>query len=283
MTPTIQPAPTSNLQQPPQPQAPLLRRAVIHDRYDLTFLPRHPGPGWTRFVCISDTHSHTFHVPPGDVLLHAGDLSRHGTLKDLEVTLNWMKELPHPAKFFMAGNHDLCLDNWYAEDGPRPRDLRPKDVATARKLVRSHSMLKAGMRYIEHEAVTYIAKSGKTYTIYGSPAAPFYSIGAFQYSPGEGREIYSRIPPSVDILMTHTPAHGICDLTRRGKHAGCAELAERLMSDDLRNCRLHVFGHIHEAHGVAVVGQCESNPDGRISVNAALPSIPLPIIVDLED
>ena len=164
-------------------------------------------------------------------------------------------------------------------------------------------MLKSGMRYIEHETVTYTAKSGKTYTIYGSPvrtiyspsgwlansctryaqAALFYSIGAFQYSPGEGREIYSRIPPSVDILMTHTPALGICDLTKRGKHAGCPELAERLTSEDLRNCRLHVFGHIHEAHGVAVVGQCESNPDGRISVNAALPSIPLPIIVDLED
>ena len=99
MTPTPQPAPLSNSQQPPQ--HPPLRRAVVHDRYDLTFLPRHPGPGWTRFVCISDTHSHKFHVPLGDVLLHAGDLSRHGTLKDLEVTLNWMKELPHPTKLYV--------------------------------------------------------------------------------------------------------------------------------------------------------------------------------------
>ncbi|KAI0371637.1 Metallo-dependent phosphatase [Pilatotrama ljubarskyi] len=272
----------ANTQREPAPP-----RAVVYDAYDLTYLPRHPGVGWTRFVCISDTHSHVFHVPPGDVLLHAGDLSRHGTLKDLEVTLNWLKTLPHPAKYFMAGNHDLCLDIQYEEGGAmrrwKPLDLHDKDLAAARRLVRSSSMRKAGMIYLEHEAATYTAKSGKTYTIYGSPAAPLYSIGAFQYSPGQGREIYGRIPPSVDILMTHTPSLGVCDVTKRGKHAGCPELAERLMDDDMKSCRLHVCGHIHEARGVAVVGQSEENPDGRICVNAAMPSIPLPIIIDLED
>ncbi|CDO68638.1 hypothetical protein BN946_scf184996.g69 [Trametes cinnabarina] len=242
-----------------------LRRAVVHASYDLTFLPKHPGEGWTRFVCISDTHSHLFHVPPGDVLLHAGDLSRHGTLKDLEVTLNWMKGLPHPAKFFIAGNHD------YDEGGAlreiKPKYLRTKDIAAARNLVRSHSLRKAGMFYLEHEHAMYTAKSGKVYTIYGSPAAPFYSTGAFQYCTGQGKEIYSRIPASVDILMTHTPAHGICDLTKRGIHAGCPELAQRLLDEDLRGCRLHN----------------EKNPGGRISVNAALPSVPLPVIIDLMD
>ncbi|OSD08416.1 Metallo-dependent phosphatase [Trametes coccinea BRFM310] len=281
------------MEHPQLPSAPL-RRAVVYASYDLTFLPKHPGAGWTRFVCISDTHSHIFHVPPGDVLLHAGDLSRHGTLRDLEVTLDWLKSLPHPAKYFIAGNHDLCLDRQYDEGGTmrgmKPRDIRTKvlthnlqDLAAARKMVRSHALGKAGMHYLEHESAVYTAKSGKSYTIYGSPAAPFYSIGAFQYSPGEGKEIYSRIPPSVDILMTHTPAHGICDLTKRGIHAGCPELAARLMDADLAGCRLHVCGHIHEAHGVAVVGQNARNPDGRISVNAALPSIPLPVIIDLMD
>ena len=72
--------------------------AVVYDSYDLTYPPRHPGPGWTRFVCISDNHSYTFPVPPGDVLLHSGDLSDRGTLQDLEITLNWLKELPHHAK-----------------------------------------------------------------------------------------------------------------------------------------------------------------------------------------
>lgn len=161
------------------------------------------------------------------------------------------------------------------------------------------------MHYLEHNTATYTAKSGKTYTIYGSPvralsdlvisalrvrthsvpvqAAPFYSIGAFQYVAEDAQAIYARIPPSVDILMTHTPSHGVCDVTKRGKHAGCPKLAERLAHDDLKSCRLHLCGHIHEAHGVAIVGQSEQNPDGRVCVNAAMPVTPLPIIVDLKD
>ena len=78
------------------PQCP--QTAVVHEAYDMSYPPKHPGLGWTRFICISDTHSMRFHVPDGDVLLHAGDLTRHGTLKDLEGTLDWLKELPHPTK-----------------------------------------------------------------------------------------------------------------------------------------------------------------------------------------
>ena len=70
----------------------------VYESYDLCAPPEHPGPSWTRFVCISDNHSLNFHVPSGDVLIHAGDLTRDGTLKDLEVTLNWLKGLPHPTK-----------------------------------------------------------------------------------------------------------------------------------------------------------------------------------------
>ena len=114
-------------------------------------------------------------------------------------------------------------------------------------------------------------------------AAPFYSVGAFQYEPGGGKAIYDRIPALTDILMTHTPSLGVGDITKRGKHAGCPELAERLTHEDLQNCRLHVFGHIHEARGATVVGQTPKNPAGRVSVNAALPRVPLPIIVDLKD
>ena len=83
--------------------------------------------------------------------------------------------------------------------------------------------------------------------------------------------------------MTHTPPLRTCDVTKGGNNAGCPELAERLCHKDLENCRLHVFGHIHEAHGAAIVGQTRRNPDGRVAVNAALPKIPLPIIVDLKD
>ena len=33
----------------------------------------------TRFVCISDTHNSNVHLPDGDVLIHAGDLTNQGS------------------------------------------------------------------------------------------------------------------------------------------------------------------------------------------------------------
>ena len=173
--------------------------------------------------------------------------------------------------------------------------MRHQDLVAARKLVRSKAIRTAGMFYLEHEPAAYTAKSGRVYSIYGSPvcprvsrslrhltprsqAAPFYSLGAFQYEPEEAKAIYDRIPPGTNILLTHTPPLGVCDVTKRGKHAGCPGLAERLVRDDLQSCRLHVYGHIHEAHGAALVGQSEGNPFGRVSVNAALPSVPRPEI-----
>lgn len=68
-------------------------------------IPEHPGKGeWTRFVCISDTHSRIIpQVPDGDVFLHAGDLSFRDSepeqfLADLRRTVHWLKALPHEMK-----------------------------------------------------------------------------------------------------------------------------------------------------------------------------------------
>jgi len=72
-------------------------------------LPPRP-PGYTRFVLLSDTHTHTFPVPEGDILLHAGDLTEYGTIEELEITLDWLAGMPHQHKVLIAGNHDDCLD-----------------------------------------------------------------------------------------------------------------------------------------------------------------------------
>lgn len=70
---------------------------VVHDYYG-NDVPPHPGQGWTRFVCISDTHSKRFPLPEGDVLIHAGDLCSWGAVTHLQVTLDWLVSLPHPTK-----------------------------------------------------------------------------------------------------------------------------------------------------------------------------------------
>jgi len=70
---------------------------VVHDYYG-NDVPPHPGQGWTRFVCVSDTHSKTFPLPDGDVLIHAGDLCSWGSVPQLKVTMDWLVSLPHPKK-----------------------------------------------------------------------------------------------------------------------------------------------------------------------------------------
>jgi len=268
--------------------------------------PPPPGPEYTRFVCISDTHSRIFRVPPGDVLLHAGDLSSWGKVSELKKTIYWLASLPHPVKIIIAGNHDLCLDPRWAEA------FHGDSVEEALQLVRGPSAQKAGIQYLEHESVEFIVR-GRRWKAYGSPAAPRYADGAFQFEPGpEGREIYARIPVDTHILLTHTPPYETHDLTKRGKHAGCKDLSERLWelevglhnkSDihwkssasavDVKpadrprpekktpwNCRLHVWGHIHEAYGASI----EDRPNGDyVQVNAALAGHGEPVIVDLHN
>lgn len=74
----------------------------IYTDYSITLPPEHPGEDWTRFVCISDTHSKTnLGIPPGDVLLHGGDLSSRATYGDLHETIDWLASLPHELKMYV--------------------------------------------------------------------------------------------------------------------------------------------------------------------------------------
>ena len=44
-----------------------------------------------RVVCISDTHTLQYdHIPGGDLLIHAGDLTNDGTIPEIQQALNWL-------------------------------------------------------------------------------------------------------------------------------------------------------------------------------------------------
>lgn len=86
------------------------------------------------------------------------------------------------------------------------------------------------------------------------------------------------IPEDTQILITHTPPQGILDRTRKGKLAGCEVLGRRMSL--LKTCRLHVFGHIHEAFGAL---EDTSSQTTRVSVNAAYPARKSPVVVDLKN
>jgi hypothetical protein len=97
--------------------------------------------------------------------------------------------------------------------------------------------------------------------IWGSPVTPLYG-GAFGLSSAaDRRRVYARIPEDTDVLITHGPPFGILDSSPdSGLHSGCRELFDAVMR--LRP-KLHVFGHVHGAHGIF-------QTDHTTFVNAAL-------------
>lgn len=57
----------------------------------------------TRIVIISDTHNQMPKLPPGDVLIHAGDLTNQGSYAELGRTVGWIEKSEFEAKVVVAG------------------------------------------------------------------------------------------------------------------------------------------------------------------------------------
>jgi Icc-related predicted phosphoesterase len=215
-----------------------------------------------RIVCISDTHSHheRIVVPEGDVLIHAGDLTRSGTQAQIHDTYIWLAGLPHERIIVTPGNHDFELDR-------NTHLLQMVNTMFPRieTLVDSETML-GGMR------------------VWGSPWTPWFNDWSFIFASGpagekEARAKWDEIPDDTAILVTHGPPYGIGDATQHGWHVGCPALKAR--TAQLPNLRLHVFGHVHEAYGAQRVGDV-------LYVNACscdvlyYPRHP-PIVVDIDE
>lgn len=56
-----------------------------------------------RIVCISDTHNTQLHLPPGDVLIHAGDMTNQGSYSELKKAVEWIGRAEHEVKIVIAG------------------------------------------------------------------------------------------------------------------------------------------------------------------------------------
>ncbi len=177
----------------------------------------------TKIICISDTHGRhrKMNIPEGDILIHAGDLSPKGRVKEIKDFNNWLKRLPHPHKIVIAGNHDFLFEE------------QPEEA----QALLTHA--------------TYLEDSGteiEGIKIWGSPITPWFFDWAFNRKRGEDiKQSWEKIPEDTDILITHGPPWGILDRTIHGQQVGCEEL---LTAVKRIKPRLHIFGHIHEEHGI---------------------------------
>jgi predicted phosphodiesterase len=230
--------------------------------------------GWT-IVCISDTHNQLHKmaefIPPADIVLHAGDFSSTGDLADIKKFKNQFGSLPHPAKIFIAGNHDLTLDTQaYAYGGLGMRMHRYKHgtaadtnfyanysqqcIDTAKK-----DTVKDGygtVRYLMDESCRVQIENRPDIPelkIYGTPWQPEFCGWGFNLPRGRAlAQKWDAIPNDVDILITHTPPEGILDKNLHGESCGCEELRKNVHLKKYQP-RVHTFGHIHEDYGVEVV------------------------------
>lgn len=178
-----------------------------------------------KIVAISDTHGQheALQLPKGDLLIHAGDLSKRGTEQQVRLFLDWFAAQDFRHKIFIAGNHDFFFER---ESGRRIAELIPPGV-----IYLNDSMAEVeGLR------------------IWGSPVQPWFYDWAFNRRRGEEiRKHWDLIPENTDVLITHGPAAGIHDLTIHGEHVGCVDLLARI---EALQPRLFICGHIHEAHGI---------------------------------
>ena len=176
-----------------------------------------------RWVAVADTHLyHTdLELPDGDVLVHAGDLLRAGTLAELADVVEWLDAQPHRFKVLVAGNHDRC----FQQHRGQAERLLPDDV-----------------HYLEDSGVILDGVQ-----VWGSPWQPAYNQWAFNLNRGAALQSqWDKIPSDTDVLITHCPPKGFGDLSPVPGRHGCADLAARV-----REVRpwLHVFGHIHQDGG----------------------------------
>jgi Icc-related predicted phosphoesterase len=182
-----------------------------------------------RFVAISDTHgSHQFDLPPGDVILHAGDVSSRGLKAEVEHFVDWFSNLDYQYKVFIAGNHDFFFEK-----------ASPGEI---------QALIPDNLIYLNDSGVEI-----EGIKIWGSPIQPWFYNWAFNRQRGDDiKRHWALIPTDSDIVITHGPVFGIQDQTFHGQLVGCKDLLRAIQRVAPK---VHVCGHIHEAYGTKQVGE----------------------------
>lgn len=182
-----------------------------------------------KVIAISDIHNRRPDLPEGDLLVVAGDLTSHGSREELFEINHYLLEESYKFKHkpvVIAGNHDRFLE---------------KHNASAKELMNS-------CFYLQDELLELDGLR-----IWGSPWTPKFMNWSFMKERGEEiKAVWEKIPEGIDLLITHGPPAHILDLCPSG-NVGCEELKLTLTERMKSPPAVHVFGHIHEAHGELVL------------------------------
>lgn len=180
-----------------------------------------------KIVALSDTHGQhaAVQLPEADMIIHAGDLTKKGSVDQVKDFLHWFSGLNYRYKVFIAGNHDFWFEH---ATGPELKMTIPDNL------------IYLNDSGVEIEGIKF----------WGSPVTPWFMDWAFNRARGEEiRRHWQMIPQGTDVLITHGPPAGILDRTMRNGRVGCQDLL-----DTVREVKptYNIFGHIHEAYGIDV-------------------------------
>lgn len=197
------------------------------------------------FVCISDTHTHTqnLQLPPGDVLIHAGDFSYAGLPEEVSAFNDFLARQNFSHKIVISGNHELTFDLLNYENFSEIWDTEiPKQSAKEIKQTLKNCI------YLEDSGCEVYG-----YKVYGSPWQISYNDWAFYADSEKAKEVWGRIPSDTDILVTHNPPDNIMDLGEDETREGCPILRRNI--EERVKPKVHVFGHVHEGYGMEKIGE----------------------------
>jgi Icc-related predicted phosphoesterase len=154
---------------------------------------------------ISDTYGQhdSIILPRGEMIIHAGDVTKNGTEAEVRDFLQWFSHLDYKYKIFIAGTHD----HFFEQEPERVKEMIP-----------------SGVIYLEESGVEI-----EGLNIWGSPMNAFNHGSAFSKSKDEIAEHWEKIPDNSDLVIIRTPAYGVLDENPQGEHLGCKDLLRRLV------------------------------------------------------
>lgn len=176
-----------------------------------------------RILACSDIHTSrphaeqvVAHADRADVVVVAGDLAsqHHG----LEPTVDVLKAIDKPC-LLVPGNNE-----------------RPEALAAA-----CAGWERARVLHGEATTIDGVAFFGLGA---GVPVTPFGSW-SFDLTEAQAATLLDACPDGA-VVVSHSPPHGVLDVTSRGSHAGSTAVREAM---ERVRCPLVVCGHIHDSGG----------------------------------
>lgn len=209
-----------------------------------------------RILFISDTHTmheglvNKFRLPPADIIVHAGDITGHGSEKAIRKFLKWYGKLDYKYKIFIAGNHDWMFER----NGMRARGL-------VKEYENKYCVEGSRIIYLEDTGVDLMGLK-----FWGTPVTHPFCDWAFNRPEEKLAQHYAAIPDDIDVLITHNPPYMIKDYSHSGSEEHCGSPSLYQEVTNRIKPMIHVFGHIHEGYGISNIGETTfinaSNLDG---------------------